>query len=117
MWGTLKFFILQLNTCIHVDVPPISSGLVATQTDSCTITVQWKEPFLLPGLSVLYTVSVYSVDTVSVHNVSTTTFTYHPTTGSGVHTVQVRAFNGTLTGDATNTTVEYYYNGMHVKII
>ena len=38
-----------------------------------------------------------------------TTFTYHPTTGSGVYTVQVRAFNGTLTGDAINTTVEYKY--------
>ena len=83
------------------------SSIESTQTDPCTITVQWEEPFLLPGLSVSYTVSVYSVDTVSVSNVSTTNFTYHPTTGSGVHTVQVRAFNGTLTGDATNTTVEY----------
>ena len=83
------------------------SSIESTQTDPCTITVQWEEPFLLPGLSVSYTVSVYSVDTVSVYNVSTTTFIYHPTTGSGVYTVQVRAFNGTLTGDATNTTVEY----------
>ena len=96
------------NNNITVDVPAITS-LEANQTDPCTITVQWKKQFLLPGLSVSYTVSVYSVDTVSVHNVSTTTFIYHPTTGSGVYTVQVRAFNGTLTGDAINTTVEYKY--------
>ena len=85
------------------------SSIEATQIDPCTITVQWEEPFLLPGLSVSYRVSVYLGNiTVSVHNVSTTTFTYHPTTSSGVYTVQVRAFNGTLTGDATNTTVEHY---------
>ena len=84
-------------------------NLRSNQTDPCTIAANWSIPALLPGLSVSYTVSVYLVDTVSVHNVSTTTFTYHPTTGSGVYTIQVRAFNGTLTGDATNTTVEYYY--------
>ena len=99
----VKIYILTLLTC--VDVPEVVN-LTANQTDPCTITVQWEEPFLLPGLSVSYTVSVYLGNiTVSVHNVSTTTFTYHPTTGSGVYTVQVRTFNGTLTGDATNATV------------
>ena len=92
----------------YIDVPEVIN-LAANQTDPCTISANWSIPALLPGLSVSYRVSVYYLEdtTVSVHNVSTTTFTYHPTTGSGVYTVQVRAFNGTLTGDATNTTVEY----------
>ena len=94
--------------CLCIDVPEVIN-LTATQTDPCTLSANWTIPALLPGLSVSYTVSVYSVDTVSVHNinVSNTTFTYHPTTGSGVYTVQVRTFNDTLTGDATNTTVEH----------
>ena len=100
----------------YVAVPEVIN-LTATQTDldPCILSANWSIPALLPGLSVSYTVSVYLEDiTVSVHNVSTTTFTYHPTTGSGVYTVQVRAFNDTLTGDATNTTVEYH-NGMCFK--
>ena len=105
-----------------IDVPEVANFIQNNQTDPCTIIVQWEEPFLLPGLSVSYTVSVYLENiTVSVHNVSTTTFTYHPTTGSGVYTVQVRtyAFSGAQTSEAINTTVEFYTgksNG-HLKYI
>ena len=91
--------------CIAGEINPVSN-IETNQTDPCTITVRWKEPFLLPGLSVSYTVSVYyGGDIVSVQNVSTTTSTYHPTAGSGVYTILVVAFNGTLTSKATNATM------------
>ena len=86
----------------------MADNLYSTQADPCTSTIatNWSIA-LLPGLSVSYTVSVYYLGhKVSVFNVSTTAFTYHPTTGSGVYTVKVKAFSGTLTGEATNTTVD-----------
>ena len=111
VYAQVLYNVSMILFIVCVDVPEVIN-LTATQADQCTITANWSIPALLPGLSVSYTVSVYyrylEDITVSVHNVSTTTFIYHPTTGSGVYTVQVRTFNGTLTGDATNTTVEHY---------
>ena len=96
-----------------IDNIPAVTDLQATVQDHNTIAVQWVEPPLLPGLSVLYTVSVYFEDTVSVHNVSTTNFTYYPTIDNGVLTISVRAFSDAAMSDATNTTVEYR-TGMYV---
>ena len=104
MLGTFLFYHSFIK--FYIDVPEVIN-LTATQSDPCTLSANWTIPALLPGLSVSYRVSVYLEDkTVSVYSLSTTTSTYHPTTGSGVYTVQVRTFNGTLTSDATNTTVD-----------
>ena len=104
MLGTFLFYHGFIK--FYIDVPEVIN-LTATQSDPCTLSANWSIRALLPGLSISYRVSVYLEDkTVSVHSLSTTTFTYHPTTGSGVYTVQVRTFNGTLTSDATNTTVD-----------
>ena len=70
------------------------------------ISVQWRKPFLLAGLRVEYRVSVHLGHVVWVHNVSTTSFTYHPM-DNGIYTIKVISFNGTVTSEAAHTTVTY----------
>ena len=71
-----------------------------------TIVVEWNDPFLLPGLKVSYTVSVYLGDTVSVHNMSSTGFKYD-LADNGIYKIQVVSFNGTITSEAATTYVTY----------
>ena len=79
--------------------PPSSVvDLTAEQQDNCSLSaVQWKPPYVLPGLNILYNVTIINGETITTDS---TNYTSHNCI-DGRYCVNVKAFNGAIVGEPT----------------
>ena len=104
----LKVIVLQLSIISLISLGPPSpvADLTAIHQDQCSILVKWNPPYLLPGLSVSYTVSING--NMQEEDIPTTNYTYYPMKlASATYELAVSAFNDSVVGDASITTASF----------
>ena len=82
--------------------PPSSVvDLTAEQQNQCSLSVQWKAPYLLPGLTVLYNVTIINGE--KINDITDSTHYTSHYCFDGDYCVNVVAFNGTIVGEPIAT--------------
>ena len=90
-------------------IDPSVGNLIAKQQDQCStcILIEWKTPYLLPGLSILL-YKVYIDGKMIQDNISGTNHTYCPMKlTNSTYNVAVEPFNDNITGDAAVESVTF----------
>ena len=97
-----KFNVQQF--CQFIGLPSSVRELTAAQQDQCSLLLQWKPPFLLPGLSVSY--KVYMNGEIIQNDVINTDYTYYPV-DERLYNISIQAYYQLLFGNIATTMVNY----------
>ena len=105
--GTLKINCTSLYYIVPIGPPlPVRDLTAVQRPNQHSILIQWKPPYLFPGLSVSY--KVYINGSLIQDNISTTQCIYNLMIHVySIYEVTVKAFNSSIIGEAAHTTVHY----------